>query len=165
VDPDVNELDGAYLYDIDDLEKIVAANLADRAKAAEQAEKIVEHEAGQFEHWMRSQGVVPTIRALREKFAAVADAELQKTLDALSRKEHTPAQQRDAVQRLVQLVVNKLLHQPTASLRESPPEEAELRAQVLCELFGLEPEEGREPEARLPESVAESTSPERSSPT
>lgn len=164
VDPDVNELDGAYLYDIDDLEKIVAANLADRAKAAEQAVKIVEHEAGQFEHWMRSQGVVPTIRALREKFAAVADAELHKTLDAMARKEHTPAQQREAIQRLVQLVVNKLLHQPTAALREAAPEDAELRAQVLCDLFGLTPEEAREAEPRLPESVAESTSPERSSP-
>ncbi|MBL9014219.1 MAG: glutamyl-tRNA reductase [Myxococcales bacterium] len=164
VDPDVNDLDGAYLYDIDDLEKIVAANLADRAKAAEQAEKIVEHEAGQFEHWMRSQGVVPTIRALREKFAAVADAELQKTLEALARKEHTPAQQREAVQRLVQLVVNKLLHQPTAALREASPEDAELRAQVLCELFGLTPQEAREAEGRVPESVAESSSPERSSP-
>ncbi len=164
VEPDVNELDGAYVYDIDDLEKIVAANLADRAKAAEQAVKIVEHEAGQFEHWMRSQGVVPTIRALREKFAAVADVELQKTLDAMARKEHTPAQQREAIQRLVQLVVNKLLHAPTAALRESPADEAELRAEVLCELFGLEPAEAREGEATLPESVAESTSPERSSP-
>lgn len=164
VDPDVNELDGAYLYDIDDLEKIVAANLADRAKAAEQALKIVEHEAGQFEHWMRTQGVVPTIRALREKFAAVAEAELQKTLDAMSRKEHTPAQQREAIQRLVQLVVNKLLHQPTAALREAPPDEAELRAQVLCDLFDLTPEEAREAAARPPESVAESTTPERSSP-
>jgi glutamyl-tRNA reductase len=164
VEPEVNELDGAYLYDIDDLEKIVAANLADRAKAAEQAVKIVEHEAGQFEHWMRSQGVVPTIRALREKFAAVADAELQKTLDAMSRKEHSPVQQREAIQRLVQLVVNKLLHQPTAALREAPPDEAELRAQVLCDLFGLEPEEAREADARPPESVAESSSPERSSP-
>ena len=164
VEPEVNELDGAYVYDIDDLEKIVAANLADRAKAAQQAEGIVEHEAAQFEQWMRAQGVVPTIRALREKFAAVAEGELQKTLEAMARKEHTPAQQREAIQRLVQLVVNKLLHQPTTALREASPEEAELRAQVLCELFGLTPDEAREAEARLPESVAESSSPERSSP-
>ena len=81
--------------------------------------KIVEHEAGQFEHWVRSQGVVPTIRALREQFAQVADAEVGKTLDLLARKEHTPAQQREAIQRLVQLVVNKLLHPPTAALREA----------------------------------------------
>jgi glutamyl-tRNA reductase len=138
-DPAIGKLDGIYLYDIDDLERVVAANLAERAKAAEQAMKIVEHEAGQFEHWVRSQGVVPTIRALREKFAQVADAEVGKTLDLLARKEHTPAQQREAIQRLVQLVVNKLLHRPTAALREAAPDEAALRAEVLCDLFGLEP--------------------------
>src|SRR5262249_43974372 len=113
--------------------------LAERARAAEHAARIVEHEAGQFEHWMRTQGVVPTIRALRERFARVADAELQKTLDQLARREHTPAQQREVIQRLVQLVVNKLLHQPTIALREAPPDEAGLRAEILCQLFDLSP--------------------------
>ncbi|HEY0190709.1 MAG TPA: glutamyl-tRNA reductase [Kofleriaceae bacterium] len=127
-EPAIGELDGVYVFDIDDLEKVVAANLAERAKAAEHAGKIVEHEAGQFEHWMRSQGVVPTIRALRDKFAKVAEAEMQKTLDQLARKDHSPAQQREAIQRLVNLVVNKLLHPPTAALREATPDDANLRA-------------------------------------
>jgi glutamyl-tRNA reductase len=138
-EPAIGKFDGVYLFDIDDLEKVVAANLASRAKAAEHAGRIVEHEAGQFEQWLRTQSVVPTIRALRDRFAQVADAEVQKTLDALGRREHTPAQQREAIQRLVQLVVNKLLHTPTTALRESPADEAALRAEILCELFGLEP--------------------------
>ncbi|MEO8700975.1 MAG: glutamyl-tRNA reductase [Kofleriaceae bacterium] len=145
-EPAIADFDGVYLFDIDDLEKVVAANLAERAKAAEQAGKIVEHEAGQFETWLRTQSVVPTIRALRERFATVADAELQKVLDQLSRREHTPAQQREVVQRLVQLLVNKLLHAPTTALRESG-DEAALRAEVLCQLFGLEPVEGTERES------------------
>lgn len=154
-EPAIADFDGVYLFDIDDLEKVVAANLAERAKAAEHAARIVEHETGQFERWLRSQGVVPTIRALRERFAQVAEAEVQKTLDALARREHTPAQQREAIQRLVQLVVNKLLHPPTAALREAPtPDEAALRAEVLCELFGLLPitsdEEPREGQAMPP---------------
>jgi len=104
--------------------------------------------------------VVPVIRALRERFAQVADIELQKTLDALSRREHTPAQQREAVQQLVRLVVNKLLHQPTTALRESQPDEASLRAEVLSELFGLDPSEyDRDSNPTLPESVPESESP------
>lgn len=161
-EPAISDFEGVYLFDIDNLEKVVAANLADRAKAAEQAGEIVEHEAGKFEHWMRSQSVVPTIRALRERFAQVADAEVQKTLDAMTRREHTPAQQREAIQRLVQLVVNKLLHQPTAALRTAPPDEAALRAEILCELFGLEPDENdRESAPTLPESVQESESAER----
>ncbi|MEJ7601555.1 MAG: glutamyl-tRNA reductase [Kofleriaceae bacterium] len=139
-DPRIAELDGVFVYDIDDLEKVVASNLAERAKASDQAGRIVEHEATQFEHWLRTQGVVPTIKALRERFAQVAEAELQKTLDGLQRRDHSPAQQREAIQRLVQLVVNKLLHAPTTALRESTVDEAALRAEVLCELFGLEPD-------------------------
>ncbi|HMG23757.1 MAG TPA: glutamyl-tRNA reductase [Kofleriaceae bacterium] len=144
-EPAIGEFDGVYVFDIDDLEKVVAANLAERARAAEHAARIVEHEAGQFEHWLRTQGVVPTIRALRERFARVADAELQKTLDLLARREHSPAQQREVIQRLVQLVVNKLLHQPTIALREAPPDEAGMRAELLCQLFDLSPVEPGEP--------------------
>jgi glutamyl-tRNA reductase len=141
-EPVIGEMENVFLYDIDDLEKVVASNLASRAKAGEQAGKIVEHEAGQFEQWLRSQGVVPTIRALREKFASIADAEVHKALDQLARKEHSREQQREIIQRLVQLVVNKLLHQPTTALREARGDEATLRAGVLCDLFGLEPASG-----------------------
>jgi glutamyl-tRNA reductase len=139
-EPAIGELDGVYLYDIDDLDKVVAANLAERQKAADHATRIVEHEAGQFERWLRTQGVVPTIRALRERFTQVAEAEVQKALDA--KKDLTRDQARELVQRTVQLVVNKLLHQPTTVLRGSSEEEAAVRAEVLCELFGLAPVTG-----------------------
>jgi hypothetical protein len=109
---------------------------------------------------MRTQGVVPTIRALRERFARVAEAELQKTLDQLARREHTPAQQREAVQRLVQLVVNKLLHQPTIALREAPPDEAGVRAEVLCQLFDLAPVDPPEAAAGEPSELADPREPE-----
>jgi glutamyl-tRNA reductase len=155
-EPAIGEMENVFLYDIDDLEQVVHRNLAERAKAGEQALKIVEHEAGQFEHWLKSQGVVPTIRALREKFANIADAEVQKVLDQLGRKEHSRDQQREIIQRLVQLVVNKLLHQPTTALREAHGDEATVRAEVLCELFGLEPVEGeRESQPAIPEQQAE----------
>jgi glutamyl-tRNA reductase len=163
-EPSIGEFDGVYVFDIDDLEKVVAANLAERAKAAEHAARIVEHEAGQFEHWLRTQGVVPTIRALREHFARVADGELRKALDQLARKEHTALQQREVVQRLVQLVVNKLLHQPTTALRDAPPDEAGLRAEILCQLFDLAPVEGDDSRERQPvaeRAVAELALPER----
>jgi glutamyl-tRNA reductase len=138
-EPAIGELENVFLYDIDDLERVVASNLAERAKAVDHAGRIVEHEAGQFEHWLRSQGVVPTIRALRTKFAQIAEVEVQKVLDQLARRDHTPAQQREVVQRVVQLVVNKLLHPPTAALRASTGDEATLRAEVLCTLFELDP--------------------------
>lgn len=134
----IAELDGVYLFDIDDLDDVVKSNLAERAKAADHAVKIVDHEASQFEQWLRMQGVVPTIRALRNKFAQIADAEVGKALDQMTRRELSRDQQREMVQRVVQLVVNKLLHQPTSVLRGSSPDEANVRAAVVAELFGLD---------------------------
>ena len=135
----IAELDGIYLYDIDDLDKVVKANLAERQKSAEHAGKIVEHEAGQFEHWLRTQGVVPTIRALRAKLSEIGDVEVQKALDQLARREYSREQQRELLQRTVQLVVNKILHTPTTALRGSDADAGALRAEVLAELFGLAP--------------------------
>lgn len=160
-EPTIGKLDGVYLFDIDDLDKVVQANLAERAKAAEHAGKIVEHEAGQFEHWMRTQGVVPTIKALRERFAQIADVEVTKALEQLGRKEHTRDQQRELLQRLVQLVVNKLLHQPTTVLRGADPMEASQLAAAVAELFALEPTDG--PTETEGEPVAEMPASEQSS--
>jgi glutamyl-tRNA reductase len=145
-EPSLVDHDGVYLFNIDDLDKVVRANLAERAKAAEHATKIVEHEAGQFEQWLRTQGVVPTIRALRDRFTQIADAEVQKALEQLARKDLTRDQQRELVSRVVQLVVNKLLHTPTSVLRGSEPDIGALRATILCELFGLVPAEGEHAE-------------------
>jgi glutamyl-tRNA reductase len=151
-EPAISDLDGVYLFDIDALDKVVQANLAERAKHAEHASKIVEHEAGQFEQWLRTQGVVPTIRALREHFAHVADAEVGKALDQLAKKDMTRDQQRELLQRTVQLVVNKLLHAPTAALRGAAADEAMVRAAIVCELFGIMPSEEPEPVADTPAS-------------
>jgi glutamyl-tRNA reductase len=158
-EPGINKLDGVYLFNIDDLDQVVKQNLAERAKAAEHATKIVEHEAGQFEHWMRTQGIVPTIRALRDRFTQVADTEMQKAFEQLSRKELTRDQQRELMQRLVQLVVNKLLHLPTTVLRGAEPQDANVLATAVCELFGLTPDE--EADEAVAEPAAQAQAPGR----
>ncbi len=158
-EPAINELDGVFLFNIDDLDKVVQANLAERAKAADHAGKIVEHEAGQFEHWLRTQGVVPTIRALRDKFAQVADGEVQKAVERLGRKELNRDQQRELVQELTRLVINKLLHHPTTVLRGADPAAAAQLATAVCELFGLDPAE--EVGDAVAEPPTEAQSPER----
>jgi glutamyl-tRNA reductase len=156
-EPAIGDLDGVYLFDIDDLDKVVQANIAERQKAAEHAAKIVEHEAGQFEHWLRTQSVVPTIRALRDRFTRVADAEIQKALDQLSRKELTRDQQRELLEKTMRLLVNKLLHQPTTVLRGADPQEALELATAAVELFGLEPTDASD----ATEAVAEAAAPEQ----
>jgi glutamyl-tRNA reductase len=115
-EPEIGKLDGVYLFDIDDLEKMVAANLAGRQREAEAAEKIVAAEVVEFRKWQGAQAVVPTIRSLREHFQGVARAELERGLDKLARIED-PAERAEQIKRTVELIVNKLLHVPTTELR------------------------------------------------
>jgi len=138
-DPKIAARDGVYLFDIDDLERVVAANLAERAKAAEHAAKIVEHEALHFQQWLRSQRVVPTIRALRDHFEHVAAAEVQKTIELLHKKDLSAEQRDEAVRRLGQLIVAKLLHHPQMALKETDAALVEDRIQATVALFGIDP--------------------------
>jgi len=80
-------------------------------------------------------------------------------MEQLARKDLTREQQREVLQRSVQLVVNKLLHQPTTVLRGADPAEAQELATAVCELFGLSPTDSPEPVAE--ETTAEQSPPER----
>jgi glutamyl-tRNA reductase len=118
VEPAVAKLEGVYLFDIDDLERVVAQNLGARQKEADAAGAIVEGEVGEFARWMRTQRVVPTIRSLREHFVDVAAAEADKAIKALQGgKPAGPAEIEQAIKRVAQLIANKLLHAPTSALR------------------------------------------------
>lgn len=137
-DPAIGELDGVYLFDIDDLHKVVQANLAERAKAAEHGGRIVEREAAAFETWLQSQEVVPTIRALRDQCARVAEVETQKLLEAMNRRAFSPQERAEAMHHLTQLIVRKLLHLPTTVLRSSSGESLQRRVETVTALFGLQ---------------------------
>jgi glutamyl-tRNA reductase len=137
-DPAIGGMDGVYLFDIDDLRKVVDSNLQARNQEAEQALRIVEHEVAAFDQWLHSQRVVPTIRSLRDHFTAVAEAEIQRTLKQLASKEHSAEQRDDAVRRLGQLIVNKLLHTPLTALKETEPSEVDSLVRAANQLFGLD---------------------------
>lgn len=135
-EPAVGKLDGVYLFDIDDLERVVASNLKERAREAEAAARIIEAEAEHFEKWLRSQRVVPTIRSLRDHFAAVAHAEVERTLKALG-SEHTAEQRERAIRRLGDVIVNKLLHMPMTALKGGDEREIESLVAAANRLFSL----------------------------
>ena len=134
-EPAVGKLDGVYLFDIDDLERVVAANLEERGKAAEAAARIVAIEVGHFEQWLRAQKVVPTIRALRDHFTRVAEGEADKLVAALGKKELTATEREAAVRRSIDLVVAKLLHHPQMALKT---DDAEALASAARRLFPLD---------------------------
>jgi len=133
IDPAVNEIDGCYLYDIDDLEAVVEASLAGRRREAERAEAIVADLAERFRSWQASLDVVPTIASLRARAEAIRSAELSKA--KLSDKE------RATVESITAQIMNKLLHLPTVRMKEAAAAaDAVLYADAVRHLFGLEDE-------------------------
>ncbi|MCP4446061.1 MAG: glutamyl-tRNA reductase [Myxococcales bacterium] len=137
VETSVGKLEGVYLFDIDDLERLVSENLKERSREAEAATALVEGEVRQFDQWMRQQHVVPTIRSLRSHFHEVAASEVEKAVRAMgkARSEH---ERQEAMQCLGKGIANKLLHAPMTVLKQAG--DAETLADSVSQLFSLESE-------------------------
>jgi glutamyl-tRNA reductase len=135
LDPAIGELDGCYLYDIDDLEQIVAETLSLRRREAERAEAIVAAEAEKFHEWHASLDVVPAIASLRARAEEIREAELQKAESLLGRLDES---QRRAVEAVTAQIVNKLLHLPTVRMKQAAAAaDGVLYAETVRNLFGL----------------------------
>ena len=115
LDPAINELPGCYLYDIDDLDAVVAETLAGREGEFAKAEAIAVAEAGRFRDWLASRDVVPAIASLRERAEQIRRSELAKAnwMSELTERE------RSAIESLTTQLVNKLLHEPIVHLKEA----------------------------------------------
>jgi glutamyl-tRNA reductase len=136
LDPSINDLDGCYLYDIDDLERVVAETVAGRREEAVRAEAIVAEEADEFGAWQRSLDVVPAISGLRELAEEIRAAELARAAGRLG--ELSPAQRRH-VETLTAQIVNKLLHLPTVRMKEAAATtQGGSYAAAVRHLFGLD---------------------------
>ncbi|MGQ0656470.1 MAG: glutamyl-tRNA reductase [Betaproteobacteria bacterium] len=133
IEPEAGELDDVFLYTLDDLAGIVAANLDERRSALEQAEVIIDAQVGQFMHWMQARENVPLIRALREQAEEARRHEVERALRLLQKGESPAA----ALEALSQGLTNKLLHGPTQALNEAPADEGRALAQTLTRLFRL----------------------------
>jgi glutamyl-tRNA reductase len=116
VDPRMNEVDGCFVYDIDDLQQVASANLADRSREAEAAETIVSREVDKYEQRLQSRDAVPAIKALQQQAEAIREAELARSAKRLA--ELTPAQ-REAVEALTRSLTAKLLHPQLVALRRT----------------------------------------------
>ncbi len=136
IEPGVGEIENAYLYNIDDLQKVTYENIKDREKEAVKAEAIVEDEVVQFVNWYRSLDITPTIVALRRKFEEIRKKELEKTLSLhpdLSDKE------KKSLEALTSAIVNKILHDPVTLLKKANEETAaDLYLDTLQNLFQLQ---------------------------
>ena len=137
IDPDVSNVDHAFLYNIDDLEAVVASNLQDREQEAVRAERIVAEEAKRFYNQLQVFQVNPTIKAIHQQFQQVADTELQ----ACFYKTTLSDQQEAAIASMTQAIIKKLLHHPMQNLRcavnDGDADHAQY-IQALQELFELD---------------------------
>jgi glutamyl-tRNA reductase len=145
LDPRLNALDDVYLYDIDDLEGVIADNRGARAREAARAELIVESETDAFWRWFTSLDAVPTIVALREKLEDIRRRELERSLASFGALE---PQQRQVIERVTQAIVNKILHAPVTALRRHRADSAEAfyveAARRLFRLGADEPDDEEE---------------------
>jgi glutamyl-tRNA reductase len=135
VEPAVNDLEGAFCYDIDDLRAVVESNLKERQREAQRAQALLEREVDKFVGRLQQLEVVPTIVSLREKLEAIRRAELER---ALARLPGAAEDTRRVMDALSQAIVNKVLHAPMVKLKDSSRAGHGRRwTEMISELFGL----------------------------
>jgi glutamyl-tRNA reductase len=136
IDPAVNELDGVYLYDVDDLSRIVAESLEGRAVEAVRAEAIVAEEAAAFEQWTREREFTPTIAKMFARTRGVLASELERSLSG--RLKHLGPAEKEALVVMIGAATNKLLHGPVSRLRELAGDaRADVYVEAVQELWDL----------------------------
>jgi glutamyl-tRNA reductase len=134
-DPEINQLENVYLYDIDDLGAVSSENAEERRREAARGEAIVVEQQQRFDGWFAALRVVPTIRHLRSHAESIRCGELQRSLARLS----LGPDAEEAVDALTRSIVNKLLHVPMSRLkREAEREEGMAYLEVARVLFGLD---------------------------
>jgi len=135
IDAACAEIDGVSLYDIDDLESVIARNRKVRQAEARKAEGIIEEEIQQFATWLGSLEVLPTIAALRARAAAIAE---QVVRENDGKWEAASARDLERVDALARAIVNRLLHDPTVRMKELRDDRVHARMALVRDLFGLE---------------------------
>ena len=135
VDPEMNKLDGIFLYDIDDLQQVVTSHLGDRKLEADRAEAIVENEVEKFLARLQTLDVVPTIVSLQEHLETVRQAEIDRLRGRLG---SLSPEQEMAVDALTKGIINKIMHTPITTLKTAArAPEATTVIDLVRKLFNL----------------------------
>ncbi len=116
IDPEINRINNSYVYDIDDLKGVIDHNINERQKEAVKGERIVDEAVIAFQGWLKSLDAVPTVVDLRNKFTSIAKTEVTKTFQTLK---HLNDNDRQAINRMVDALINKILHDPTIHLKQN----------------------------------------------
>jgi glutamyl-tRNA reductase len=143
------ELDGVSLYDIDDLQAVIARNLNTRSEELPRALEIVEEEIHRFARWLGQADVLPTVSALREHGDALVEQVLRENA---GRWESASPRDLARIEAIARAVMSRLLHEPTIRLRSVDADHSHASLELVRELFGLrEQATVDEPSAELAE--------------
>jgi glutamyl-tRNA reductase len=134
VDPAMGELEGIFVYDIDDLQAVAAAHRSERSREAAAAEALIEAEVERFHQHQLAVNVAPAIVALQHQAEEIRQAELRR---AQARLGSLSAEQIAAVEALTRGLVNKFLHPPMQALKQAARENDAARLEALCETWSL----------------------------
>ncbi len=136
IDPEMNKLDGIFVYDIDDLQQVVSSHVADRHVEADHAEAIVQMEVDKFQARLQTLDVVPTIVSLQEHLETVRQAEIDRVRGRLGT---LSPEQELAVEALSRGIINKIMHTPITTLKSAARESSEATTVIdlVRKLFGL----------------------------
>jgi glutamyl-tRNA reductase len=134
VDPAMNKVEGIFVYDIDDLQQVAAAHIAERQTQAGDAEALVEAEVERFHQRRRTVNVAPAIVSLQRQAEEIRVNELKRMHAKLS---NLTAEQLVAIEALTRGLVNKFLHPPMQALKQAARENDSTRVEALCETWAL----------------------------
>ena len=136
IEPDVNDLENVYLYDIDDLHVVVSANIKEREKEAENAMNFISQEVTKFNNWVGALDAVPTIVEIRKKAENIRKQEIEKTLKKIS---HLSENDKQLLRQMSSSMVNKILHKPTIKLKQkTQSEDGHVYLKAIRHLFHLD---------------------------
>ena len=136
IEPDVNDLENVYLYDIDDLQVVVSANIKEREKEAKNAMNFISQEVTKFNNWVGALDAVPTIVEIRKKAENIRKQEIEKTLKKIS---HLSEDEKQLLRQMSSSMINKILHKPTIKLKQkTQSEDGHVYLKAIRHLFHLD---------------------------
>lgn len=136
IDPDINTISNAYVYDIDDLKNIVESNIEQRGKETVKAERFIEEAVVKFRTWLEGLAIVPTIKALKDKMSSIVELECKKTLSSLK---HLSIEDVEAIKRMTRAIASRTIHDPIRFLRNTGDHRDDsLYLNVTHQLFNID---------------------------
>ncbi len=134
IEPNVDDIDDVYRYDLDTLQQLAKRNTLERQAEVPKAQAIVEESVEKFQEWLANLAHVDVLKALREKLETTRRQELERYASKLGR---LGDDERELVNRITESLVAKILHEPMISMKSGSISERLERAHAVSDLFHL----------------------------